>query len=282
MPLAKLLLSSPRIETWKLVADPLFAHGPCVALVVSGQLRVSAGPAASCCEVARLGPEDLLGVPPGRRVRLCAAFGAELVAVRAPEAWREELGEADAAPHAGDALPFFVDRAGTDVARRARRLLREQDGAPESAGPAARCRDTARALEALAIAFEERGSVLLPYTRRGGSAGRSAFRAALAALAQASLEEVTLASFARRVGLSERQVSRLFREELGKTWNAHVAELRLARARRLLRDTDYNVVDVAGETGWRSLAHFNAVFRQRTGLTPSAYRERARSRDAAR
>jgi transcriptional regulator GlxA family with amidase domain len=61
-----------------------------------------------------------------------------------------------------------------------------------------------------------------------------------------------------------------------------MAELRLARARRLLRDTDYSVVDVAGETGWRSLAHFNAVFRQRTGLTPSAYREQARSRDAAR
>ena len=48
--------------------------------------------------------------------------------------------------------------------------------------------------------------------------------------------------------------------------------LRLARARRLLLETDHSVLEVAGETGWSSLAHFNAVFRRRVGVTPSAFR----------
>jgi AraC-like DNA-binding protein len=252
-----------------------------VALVVSGQLRASAAAPLGACEVARLGPDDLLGVPPGRRVRLCAPFGAELEGVQAPEAWQRECEQTAAATPRGDAPPFFVDRAGTDAARRARRLLREQRDAGAGAGEAARFREGARALEALAVAFEERVGVLLPCTRRGG-AGRAAFRAALEDLARASLDEVTLATFARRVGLSERHVSRLVREELGKTWNAHLAEVRLARARRLLRDTNHRVVEVAGETGWRSLAHFNAVFRRRVGLTPSAYREQVRGAVGAR
>ena len=76
--------------------------------------------------------------------------------------------------------------------------------------------------------------------------------------------------------LSARQASRLFREELGCTFRAHVANLRIERARRLLAETERSIVDVAGETGWSSLAHFNSAFRRQVGATPSAYRHGAR------
>ena len=56
------------------------------------------------------------------------------------------------------------------------------------------------------------------------------------------------------------------------SFREHLALLRLARAKALLRDTGMSVIEVAGETGWSSLAHFNSVFRRRVGATPSRYR----------
>ena len=85
-------------------------------------------------------------------------------------------------------------------------------------------------------------------------------------------EVLSLPAFARRAGLSERHASRLFQLELGKTFREHLAELRLERAKQLLRDTGMTVIEVAGETGWSSLAHFNSVFRRRVGATPSQFR----------
>ena len=86
------------------------------------------------------------------------------------------------------------------------------------------------------------------------------------------LDEISLPLFARRAGLSQRHASRLFQRELGVSFREHVAGLRLERAKALLRDTGLTVIEVAGETGWNSLAHFNAVFRRRVGATPSRYR----------
>ena len=55
-----------------------------------------------------------------------------------------------------------------------------------------------------------------------------------------------------------------------------MTRLRVDRARRLLDESALPVIEVAAETGWSSLAHFNAVFRRHTGHTPTAYRARLR------
>jgi AraC family transcriptional regulator len=105
-----------------------------------------------------------------------------------------------------------------------------------------------------------------------GSGRRTRFLRAVQELRAEPLDEVTLPAFARRAGLSDRHASRLFQLELGKTFREHLAELRLERAKALLRDTQMTVLEVAGETGWSSLAHFNSVFRRRVGSTPSQFR----------
>lgn len=59
------------------------------------------------------------------------------------------------------------------------------------------------------------------------------------------------------------------------TFREFMSQLRLNRAKDLLRETDLPVIDVAAETGWRSLAHFTSTFGRRVGMTPSRYREHA-------
>ena len=73
---------------------------------------------------------------------------------------------------------------------------------------------------------------------------------------------------AARIGLSRRQLERLFRQHLRKTPAQHYLETRLDRARHLLQQTDQPVMAVACATGFVSASHFSTCFRQMYGHTP--------------
>jgi AraC-like DNA-binding protein len=249
--------------------------GPALLCLVGGELA-----ARSCDtpELVRLAAGDTLAVPPGRRVRCSSRGGfAEVAVVEFGPDWSESaLALAEIRPRAPGAA-FFVERAGSQAARLAARLTRRLSDPAAGASPSARLQAAALAVEALSLVLSERGAVLEAGARRGAGEGRRRrFRTAVEALAAGDLDEISLEGFARQLELSPRQVSRLFREELGCTFREHVADLRIERACRLLAETERSIVDVASETGWSSLAHFNWAFRRRVGATPSAYRQRIR------
>jgi transcriptional regulator GlxA family with amidase domain len=88
-------------------------------------------------------------------------------------------------------------------------------------------------------------------------------------LMEESLEEpITRARLADAVGLSSRQLERLFRKYLGRTPTRYYLELRLNRARLLLLQTDMSVLDVALACGFVSASHFSKCFREFFGRTP--------------
>ncbi|SLJ63129.1 Probable transcriptional regulator, AraC family [Mycobacteroides abscessus subsp. abscessus] len=57
--------------------------------------------------------------------------------------------------------------------------------------------------------------------------------------------------------------------ELGSTW---LYDLRLARARTLLLDTDRTVADISVQVGFRDVSHFSRAFRRRFGASPAHFR----------
>lgn len=77
---------------------------------------------------------------------------------------------------------------------------------------------------------------------------------------------------AAAVGLSPRQLERLFRRHLGTTPAAFSASVRLDHARALLRQTAMPVTSVAVACGFGSASHFSAAFRGRFGHAPRAER----------
>jgi AraC family transcriptional regulator, glycine betaine-responsive activator len=77
---------------------------------------------------------------------------------------------------------------------------------------------------------------------------------------------------ARYIGLSRRQLERLFRKHLGRTPAQYYLELRLERARHLLYQTTMPVMNVAFATGFVSASHFSTCYRQLYGKTPRAER----------
>lgn len=88
-----------------------------------------------------------------------------------------------------------------------------------------------------------------------------------------SIEEpVSPAELADDVGMSTRQLERLFRRYLNRSPKRYYMELRLARARNLLMQTDLSVINVALACGFASPSHFSKCYRAQYGTTP--YRER--------
>lgn len=88
-----------------------------------------------------------------------------------------------------------------------------------------------------------------------------------------SIEEpVSPADLAEDVGMSTRQLERLFRRYLNRSPKRYYMELRLARARNLLMQTDLSVINVALACGFASPSHFSKCYRAQYGTTP--YRER--------
>ncbi|MGC1441909.1 MAG: GlxA family transcriptional regulator [Burkholderiaceae bacterium] len=83
---------------------------------------------------------------------------------------------------------------------------------------------------------------------------------------------VEVAQIARLVGVSERQLLRLYRRYLGETpARFHLAQ-RLDRARALLRSTTMSVTDVCTSCGFQSPAHFARTYRKAYGHSPSQER----------
>jgi AraC family transcriptional regulator, regulatory protein of adaptative response / DNA-3-methyladenine glycosylase II len=81
-----------------------------------------------------------------------------------------------------------------------------------------------------------------------------------------------LPALAARLGFSARHLRRVFRQELGVTPVDYAQTQRLLLAKRLLADTALPVTEVAFAANFGSLRRFNALFRQRYGLAPTALR----------
>ncbi|MYA88215.1 MAG: GlxA family transcriptional regulator [Boseongicola sp. SB0662_bin_57] len=77
---------------------------------------------------------------------------------------------------------------------------------------------------------------------------------------------------AKEVGMSTRQLERLFRRYLNRSPKRYYMELRLQKARNLLMQTDMSVINVALACGFASPSHFSKCYRAQYSITP--YRER--------
>ena len=85
-------------------------------------------------------------------------------------------------------------------------------------------------------------------------------------------EPISPSILAKDVGMSTRQLERLFRRYLSRAPKRYYMELRLHKARNLLMQTDMRVINVALACGFASPSHFSQCYRAHYNTTP--YRER--------
>lgn len=87
-------------------------------------------------------------------------------------------------------------------------------------------------------------------------------------------EDISLKDLSERFYVSEYYLCREFKKSTKRTIVEYIRQTRIMNAKRLFMETDRNVTEVARETGFSNLTHFNRVFREVADITPSEYRKR--------
>jgi two-component system response regulator YesN len=111
-------------------------------------------------------------------------------------------------------------------------------------------------------------------SRYAGMAARSSpIPRAIAYIREHIGENVTLEQVAGHVHLHPNYFSEMFKRETGQNFANYVREAKMRRAQHLLSETPAKISEVARQVGYTDVKHFNRLFKQYTGMTPSEYRE---------
>lgn len=86
-------------------------------------------------------------------------------------------------------------------------------------------------------------------------------------------EKLTLEETARYVGFSPTYFSKVFKDEMGVTFNSYLGSLRVEQSKMLLLSGELSVGDVCAAVGFEDQSYFIKVFRKYTGVTPGKYRK---------
>ena len=131
--------------------------------------------------------------------------------------------------------------------------------------------------EALSAALEKLSSMKKTDNSDDGvyeapSSGRFTVNQALDYIEELYAEKLTLASVADHCYVSQWHLSKLLNGILGKSFYDILNDVRIAKARELLRDPSLSITDVSEAVGYSGAAHFSRIFKQITGLSPAKYR----------
>lgn len=84
---------------------------------------------------------------------------------------------------------------------------------------------------------------------------------------------ITLEQVAEQAGFNTSYFSTLFKKETGKNFSEYLLELRMTRAKELLRDTKLPVAQICDEVGYSDLKYFTQNFKKFTGVKPGEFRK---------
>jgi transcriptional regulator GlxA family with amidase domain len=126
------------------------------------------------------------------------------------------------------------------------------------------------------VMFFKRPGGQMQFSRKGEAlpAGRSALQELQRWVAAHPTLDHTVVNLAKRMNLSARHLSRLFRSEMSTTPATWVEQVRVGAARRLLEQGRESPKQVAAHCGFSDPDTFRRAFARNVGVTPAEYRKR--------
>lgn len=91
------------------------------------------------------------------------------------------------------------------------------------------------------------------------------------------MEDISLKNLSERLYLSTKQTDKMIKKAFGEGFRQHLCKIRLLIAKKLLRDTDMEIREIADSVGYKSYNGFYLAFKQNANMTPQQYREKQRS-----
>lgn len=87
-------------------------------------------------------------------------------------------------------------------------------------------------------------------------------------------EKIVLDDLAERFGISKYYLTRVFKEQYGVSINSYLLQVRITKAKNMLRFTDEKVEAIGRVCGFGEANYFSRIFKQAEGISPSEYREK--------
>lgn len=85
--------------------------------------------------------------------------------------------------------------------------------------------------------------------------------------------DLTIKQLAEEVGLQSYQLSRMINSDFGINFSQFVNNFRIEEAKKLLLETDYKILAIAYESGFKNKTTFNRAFKKHTGSSPKEFRD---------
>lgn len=85
-------------------------------------------------------------------------------------------------------------------------------------------------------------------------------------------QDIALQDLASEMNYSEAYFCKIFKQYFKKSFTQYLSELRVEKAKELLRNVTINVKEVSDQVGYRDSNYFTKVFKRIVGITPSEYR----------
>ena len=87
--------------------------------------------------------------------------------------------------------------------------------------------------------------------------------------------DCNLSFLAQKINMSPSYITRLYRSHTLKTIPDTITEVRMAAARRLLKEKiTLSITEISQQVGFSSVSYFSKTFRKEHGMTPNEYRNR--------
>ncbi|MDR1523771.1 MAG: AraC family transcriptional regulator [Tannerella sp.] len=87
-------------------------------------------------------------------------------------------------------------------------------------------------------------------------------------------ENISLNDMSSRFSMNATAFCRYFKQYAGKSYIDYIQDLRIGYACKLLIGTSYDISQISIECGYNTACHFNKIFKRKTALTPSEYRNK--------
>lgn len=87
-------------------------------------------------------------------------------------------------------------------------------------------------------------------------------------------KNLSVSTISSNIYLSQAYLCTYYKKITGKTINEYVTETRIERAKELLRNSGYTLIDIAGQIGLTDRNYVSALFKKYTGCTPTEYRRK--------
>ena len=86
-------------------------------------------------------------------------------------------------------------------------------------------------------------------------------------------DSITLSDISANAGINHTTLTALMKEELGLTAIEYLMQYRITVAKKQLAFTDVPIKDIANMVGFKTVQHFNRIFKEITGTTPAEFRK---------